>query len=140
MKLKFKNQDFQNEAVKSVTDLFKGQERTSATFSIAENTAQYNMLQNDFGFGNNLLLDEKTLADNLHAVQKRHRLPMTDETALPLHVSVEMETGTGKTYVYSKTILELNKLSCTEQELVRCYIIFRGNIKRFPKRSNIHLI
>lgn len=110
MKLKFKNQDFQNEAVKSVTDLFKGQERTSATFSIAENTAQMQLLQNDFGFGNNLLLDEKTLADNLHAVQKRNRLPMTDETALPLHVSVEMETGTGKTYVYSKTILELNKL------------------------------
>lgn len=110
MKLKFKNQEFQNDAVKAVTDLFKGQERTSATFSIAENTAQYNMLQNEFGFGNKLLLDEKTLADNLHAVQKRHRLPMTDETSLPLHISVEMETGTGKTYVYSKTILELNKL------------------------------
>lgn len=110
MKLKFKNQDFQIEAVKSVTDLFKGQERTSATFSIADNTKQMQLLQNDFGFGNNLLLDEQTLADNLHAVQKRHCLPLTDDTALPLHISVEMETGTGKTYVYTKTILELNKL------------------------------
>lgn len=110
MKLKFKNQDFQLDAVKSVTDLFKGQERTSATFSIADNTKQMQLLQNDFGFGNNLLLDEQTLADNLHAVQKRHRLPLTDDTALPLHISVEMETGTGKTYVYTKTILELNKL------------------------------
>lgn len=110
MKLKFKNQEFQIEAVKSVTDLFIGQERTNTTFSIVNNAAEKNLLQNDFGFGNNLLLDEKTLADNLHAVQKRHSLPLTDETELPLHVSVEMETGTGKTYVYIKTILELNKL------------------------------
>lgn len=43
-------------------------------------------------------------------MQKRHRLPMMDETALPLHISVEMETGTSKTYIYTKTILELNKL------------------------------
>ncbi len=110
MKLKFKNQSFQNDAVKAVTDLFSGQEKINSTFSIADNSAQVNLLQNEFGFGNKLLIEESRLAENLHAVQKRHNLPLTDETDLPLHASIEMETGTGKTYVYTKTILELNKL------------------------------
>ena len=108
MKLKFKNQEFQTEAVNSVADLFIGQEKSSTTFSIDENSTQMNLLQNDFGFGNKLMIDDDTLISNMHAIQKRHKLPITRDFESKQY-SIEMETGTGKTYVYTKTILELNK-------------------------------
>lgn len=110
MKLKFKKQDFQEKAVNAVADLFKGQEKANATFSIADNSAQMNFLQNEFGFGNKLLLDDETLAQNLKNIQKSQSLPQTKiKTGKALPISIEMETGTGKTFVYTKTILELNK-------------------------------
>ncbi len=110
MKLKFKKQEFQEKAVNAVADLFKGQEKANATFSIADNSAQFSLLQNEFGFGNKLLIDNETLKSNLHAMQKEHSLPLTEfESGKALPISIEMETGTGKTYVYTKTILELNK-------------------------------
>lgn len=110
MKLKFKKQDFQDDAVNTVANLFKGQEKANTTFSIADNSAQFSLLQNEFGFGNKLLIDIQTLQANLHAMQKAHSLPQTDfSTDKAFAVSVEMETGTGKTFVYTKTILEMNK-------------------------------
>lgn len=110
MKLKFKKQDFQERAVNAVADLFKGQEKANATFSIADNSTQLNFLQNEFGFGNKLLLDKETLVSNLQNVQKSQSLPQTEaDTSKALPISIEMETGTGKTYVYTKTILELHK-------------------------------
>ena len=48
MKLKFKNQDFQNDAVETVARLFKGQEKANTTFSVSDNSAQYNLLENEF--------------------------------------------------------------------------------------------
>ncbi len=111
MKLKFKKQDFQEKAVNAVTELFKGQEKANATFSVTDNSAQMNFLQNEFGFGNKLLLDDGALAANLKNIQKGQSLPQTEiETGKALPISIEMETGTGKTFVYTKTILELNKL------------------------------
>lgn len=110
MKLKFKKQEFQEKAVNAVADLFKGQEKAGTTFSIVDNSAQFSLLQNDFGFGNKLLLDKETLVSNLKNIQKNQSLPQTEiETGKALPISIEMETGTGKTYVYTKTILELNK-------------------------------
>lgn len=110
MKLKFKKQEFQEKAVNAVADLFKGQEKAGTTFSIVDNSAQFSLLQNDFGFGNKLLLDKETLVSNLKNIQKNQSLPQTDiESGKALPISIEMETGTGKTYVYIKTILELNK-------------------------------
>lgn len=123
MKLKFKNQDFQTDAVNSVVDLFIGQEKTKGTFSV-DNNGMDNFL-GTMGVGNALLIDQKTLADNMHAVQRRNNLPLTDpdwgfnfgnvdfssfsfQGKTP-QFSIEMETGTGKTYVYTKTIFELNR-------------------------------
>ena len=123
MKLKFKNQDFQTDAVNSVVDLFLGQEKTKGTFSV-DNNGMDNFL-GTMGVGNALLIDQKTLADNMHAVQRRNNLPLTDpdwgfnfgnvdfsnfsfQGNTP-QFSIEMETGTGKTYVYTKTIFELNR-------------------------------
>lgn len=106
MKLKFKDQDFQTEAVNAVVDLFLGQEKTRSTFSIVEEKQL--SLMNDFGVGNGLYIDEKGILDNMHTVQKRNRLPMTNNVS-DMQFCIEMETGTGKTYVYTKTIFELNR-------------------------------
>lgn len=106
MKFKFKNQDFQTEAVDAVVDLFSGQEKTRSTFSVVEEKQLSFM--NDFGVGNALYLDEKAISDNMHTVQKRNRLPMT-KNASDMQFCIEMETGMGKTYVYTKTIFELNR-------------------------------
>ncbi|MDR2525068.1 MAG: DEAD/DEAH box helicase family protein [Oscillospiraceae bacterium] len=106
MKLKFKHQSFQTDAVNAVTDLFAGQEKNQATFSLAQ-TSQI-MLTNDFGIGNALLLPDDALLANMRTVQKRNRLPQTADLA-ERQFCVEMETGTGKTYVYTKTIFELHR-------------------------------
>lgn len=106
MKLKFKNQQYQTDAVNAVIDLFVGQEKNKTTFSIIEE--QQTKIFNDFGTGNSLLLDEKAIMANMHEIQKRNHLPLTYDL-YGHNFSVEMETGTGKTYVYTKTIYELNK-------------------------------
>lgn len=108
MKLKFKNQDFQTDAVDAVADLFAGQEKTSLTFSIVENPQQTKLIQNDFGVGNSLLIDNKSLLENMHNIQKKNKLPQTTDIQNS-QFNIEMETGTGKTYVYTKTIFELNQ-------------------------------
>ncbi len=123
MKLKFKNQDFQTDAVNAVVDLFAGQEKTRGTFSV-ETENQTNLLYNA-GVGNALVIDDDALEANMHAVQRRNKLPLTEAnwkaSRLPLKLParlgprttpqfcIEMETGTGKTYVYTKTIFELNR-------------------------------
>ena len=106
MKLKFKNQQYQTDAVNAVIDLFVGQEKNKTTFSIIEE--RQTKIFNDFGTGNSLLLDEKAIMANMHEIQKRNHLPLTYDL-YGHNFSVEMETGTGKTYVYTKTIYELNK-------------------------------
>ena len=100
MKFKFdSNLDFQLEAIKSVVDLFKGQKNTTKSFSfIAEN----GIVPNELG------ISEKKLLGNLNAVQKENNIKEV-EKLLGMDFSVEMETGTGKTYVYLRSILELNK-------------------------------
>lgn len=108
MKLKFKHQDFQTDAVNAVVDLFSGQESAHSTFSV-ETGAQVQMSgMNEMGFGNGLVIDDNALLENMHTVQKRNNLPITDD-AKTHQFSIEMETGTGKTYVYTKTIFELNR-------------------------------
>ena len=107
MKLKFKTQDFQTNAVNAVADLFIGQNKTSTTFSIVEEQ-QVNLLQNEFGVGNAMLIDDVALLDNMNTIQRRNKLVQTSDTD-SRQFCVEMETGTGKTYVYTKTIYELHK-------------------------------
>lgn len=110
MKLKFKNQQFQTDAVDAVADLFKGQEKSASTFSIVSEYNLFSLLQNEYGVGNALQIDPQTLQENMHTVQKRNNLPLTEiQDKQHPAFCLEMETGTGKTYVYTKTIFELNK-------------------------------
>ncbi len=108
MKLKFKNQEFQTEAVNAVADLFTGQEKSTAEFSISNNTGQLSLIQTDLGVGNKFEIDNDTLAENMHKIQRHNKLHLSYDYDSRQY-SIEMETGTGKTYVYTKTILELNK-------------------------------
>lgn len=108
MKLKFKNQSFQTEAVNAVCNLFAGQEKNRTTFDII-NIEERNLInQSDYGIGNALLISDDKILANLHEVQKQHNLPLTDDLQ-ERNFCIEMETGTGKTYVYTKTIFELNR-------------------------------
>lgn len=108
MKLKFKNQNFQTDAVNAVADLFKGQEILRSTFEITPDR-QISLMQNDFGIGNLMSISSDQLNSNMHEIQKRSNLPLTDIEDNNFSFCIEMETGTGKTYVYTKTIFELNK-------------------------------
>jgi type III restriction enzyme len=112
LKLKFDaTLDYQVDAVASVIDLFAELPLSSSQFSLTSQSAS-TLAFTELGAGNPLPTDEaafeaSTLA-NLLAVQERNGIAMSD--ALDgMHFSVEMETGTGKTYVYLRTVLELNK-------------------------------
>ena len=111
MKLKFKTQDFQTEAVNAVADLFAGQDKQTTTFSIVDGDAdgQQLRLMNEFGIGNALNIKMQDLLANMNYVQKRNNLPHTSDLSGDgdNRFCIEMETGTGKTYVYTKTIFEL---------------------------------
>lgn len=106
MKLKFKQQAFQSDAVAAVVDLFRGQEKRQDTFTIV-NEQQLN-IDAGLGVGNALTIDADQLLINMQEVQKRHSLPLTTDLK-GNQFCIEMETGTGKTYVYTKTIFELHK-------------------------------
>ena len=111
MKLHFEpNLDYQLQAIEAVCDLFQGQETCRTEFTVTRDAAggQLSLLENDLGIGNRLtLLDDQLLA-NLHAIQLRHSLAPSPSLASG-DFTVEMETGTGKTYVYLRTVFELNK-------------------------------
>ncbi|MFZ4525427.1 MAG: DEAD/DEAH box helicase family protein [Chlorobium sp.] len=115
MKLKFDSTlGYQLEAIKSVTDLFEGQPARSSGFQI--DFGKGGSMYNDLGIGNDLALSGELIVQNLHAVQSRNNVPKSrllqeEGTAYDFpNFSVEMETGTGKTYVYLRSIFELNKL------------------------------
>lgn len=114
MKLHFEpNLDYQHSAIESVCDIFRGQEtcRTEFTVTYAVDSGRQRTLgiaESDLGIGNRLqLLDDELLA-NLSDIQLRNGLKPSGVLASG-DFTVEMETGTGKTYVYLRTVFELNK-------------------------------
>lgn len=116
MKLKFDSTlEYQLEAIKSVTDLFEGLPEQSAEFEIDFGKADGKMF-NELGIGNNLMLTDELLLNNLQTIQSNNNVPKSRKLIEDVssysfpNFSVEMETGTGKTYVYLRTIFELNRL------------------------------
>ncbi len=115
MKIKFdSNLEYQQEAIKSVTDIFEGQEVCSSNFSVPSlDTSGLMQNETELGYGNKLLLPDYEIVKNLNTIQLKNGLKQSMLLAnnrLDKNFTVEMETGTGKTYVYLKTIFELNKL------------------------------
>ena len=120
MKLKFKIQTYQTQAVEAVVDCFKGQPQTTGiqyrTDPGPAKAAIQQSLLDDSGFRNSdVALAPAQLLDNIHSVQRHQNLPLSaalisdKKTACPINLDIEMETGTGKTYCYIKTVFELNK-------------------------------
>lgn len=113
MKLKFKIQPYQTSAVESVVDCFAGQVNTSGiTYRIDPGRGRLPFEQS--GFKNaDVQLTDGQLLENIHAVQRRQNLPLSDKLVVSagckVNLDVEMETGTGKTYCYVKSIFEMNK-------------------------------
>lgn len=116
MKLKFKHQSFQRDAAKAVTDIFIGQRFSDGfAYTFDQGRQQQGTIQTVLtGFRNEpLMLDDASLVDNIRAIQMRQDLePINDIVGKHegLNFTIEMETGTGKTYTYIKTMYELNKL------------------------------
>ena len=113
MKLQFDpNLDFQHEAINAIVDLFDGQEicRTNFTVAPLEYDPQMPLtgMESDLGIGNRLRLLDEDIQRNIKEVQLRNGLAPS-ESLNTLNFTVEMETGTGKTYVYLRTIFELNR-------------------------------
>ncbi len=111
MKLHFDpNLDFQIQAIEAVCDLFRGQEVCRTEFTVTPDLAerQLSFAENDLGIGNRLSLSDDEILKNLNDIQLRNGLPPSDAITSS-DFTVEMETGTGKTYVYLRTILDLNK-------------------------------
>ena len=107
--------DYQQAAIAAVCDLFRGQEAGRDEFSLAPRSAagseqgRLGVAEHGLGIGNGLHLDGDALLSNLRAVQQRHGLLPASQLK-SRDFTVEMETGTGKTYVYLRTIFELNRL------------------------------
>lgn len=129
MKLKFKTQAYQTAAVQAVIDCFKGQNpagtrsyRLDSGTQSSRKKASGPMLTGwddavesmETAFRNEAVsLSNTQLLDNVHAVQRARNLPLSDSLvptkASAINLDIEMETGTGKTYCYIKTMFELNK-------------------------------
>ena len=133
MKFKFKIQAYQSAAVQSVVDCFKGQlprhggvryrldpgiqleSQSNPQAQLAfESSFPESSLENDAAFRNSdITLPEAALFDNIRSVQRSQNIieseALVKTKVAKVNLDIEMETGTGKTYCYIKTIFELNK-------------------------------
>ncbi|MCY4644549.1 MAG: DEAD/DEAH box helicase family protein [Bacteriovoracales bacterium] len=113
MKLKFKNQAYQTKAVESVVDCFLGQSKVDG-ISYQMDSGNDILTQEIVGYKNPPLeMGEIKVLENISAVQRGQNIPFSGKLARTnssnINLDIEMETGTGKTYCYIKTIFELNK-------------------------------
>jgi type III restriction enzyme len=113
VKLHFEpNLDYQLQAIEAICDLFRGQETCRTEFTVIQDAvgaqASLAFAENEMGIGNRLTLLDDELLKNLGDIQLKNGLP-TSGSLDSGDFTVEMETGTGKTYVYLRTIFELNK-------------------------------
>ena len=130
MKLQFENNlDYQLEAISAIVDIFEGQPYSEGTLGNIDTIGQIS-IEGASAVGNNLILDDANLLTNVWAIQDKNKLQQSapgDFIARESFIlasqlvpgdmpglssrdfTIEMETGTGKTYVYLRTIHELRK-------------------------------
>ncbi|HTO17281.1 MAG TPA: DEAD/DEAH box helicase family protein [Edaphocola sp.] len=116
MKIKFESDlAYQEDAIQSIVDVFRGQDVCTANFTVVaprELNKGKTTFQDELGYGNKLQLTEAQVLENIQEIQLRNGLKPSkvDEVEKSNYdFSVEMETGTGKTYVYLRSIMEMNK-------------------------------
>ena len=116
MRFNFKIQPYQTNAVDSIVDVFRGECFDDSNRYVFDMGAYYNRLQNPDvveAYSNHLIgLSDEQILDNLKWIQEENNLNISksiDRSLGRCSLDIEMETGTGKTYVYIKTMFELNK-------------------------------
>lgn len=117
MKFKFKIQQYQTDAVENTVAVFRGQpSHTLSNYRIDLGTYKQQRItyeEEETGYANHRLeLDAQTILKNIRSVQNLYDIAPSETLAkgiAPVNLDIEMETGTGKTYVYIKTMFELNR-------------------------------
>lgn len=120
MKLQFKHKEYQSDAVEDVVDCFAGQPKVEGvTYRLDPGKLPSSVKQGEMDYGTEayrnapIALDKTQLLENVQKVQRRRNLPQSKSLVTTkncdVNLDVEMETGTGKTYVYIRTMLELNR-------------------------------
>lgn len=114
MKIQFDSSlDYQKDAIKAITDVFQGQEICEANFTVYSPeflAKQQNIAFNEIGYGNRLTLTEGAIIENVQKIQLANGLKPSSRNEVDrnhLDLTIEMETGTGKTYVYLRSIMEM---------------------------------
>lgn len=155
MQFRFKIQPYQTEAARAVTDVFAGQPNIGASLYLrdlgrtvgSDGTEALpgfeTQVQAFEGYANTpIALGSATLLSNLNKVQRRNRVMESTGLATgpaPVNLDIEMETGTGKTYVYTKTMLELNRLyGWTKFIVVVPSIAIREGVYKSLKNTEQH--
>jgi type III restriction enzyme len=113
MKLKFNSElEYQRDAVNAVVEIFEGNPICQSSFTVANLFGQIGLKETNLGIGNALKtgFDEEDILKNVKKIQLKNGIVQSKQMAKEeYHFTVEMETGTGKTYVYLRTIFELHK-------------------------------
>ena len=114
MKIQFdRSLQFQLDAIASIVDVFRGQEKHKSTFTVYSPKYINNqvVISNDeIGYANQLKLSKEEILGNVYQIQLRNALRLSSSKEVDINCldfTVEMETGTGKTYVYLRTVMEL---------------------------------
>ena len=114
MKLQFKHQKFQADAAKAVVDVFAGQPYLTPTYMI-DRGAETRLTDTDeefTGWSNQKLIPALTdgvILEHIRKIQRTNQIKPSDKLEGRYNLTIEMETGVGKTYTYIKTMYELNK-------------------------------
>lgn len=114
MKFQFKIQQYQTDAVENTVSVFAGQPSHDPA-AYRRDVGRERLELDETGYRNaEVELDAKQLLENIRQVQRESNIPLSDKLVTvggmgACHLDIEMETGTGKTYVYIKTMFELNK-------------------------------
>ena len=115
LKLQFKHQKFQADAAKAVVDVFAGQPYLTPTYLMDRGTGYQQSItdEEDFtGWRNERIVPEltdKIILEHLQKVQRANQIKPSEKLEGHYNLTIEMETGVGKTYTYIKTMYELNK-------------------------------
>ena len=111
MKLQFKHQKFQADAAKAVVDVFAGQPYLAPTYMIDKGDYQFIEFKEEFTSWSNqkIVLNDKIILENIQKIQRDNQIKPSAKLEGRYNLTIEMETGVGKTYTYIKTMFELNK-------------------------------
>jgi len=112
MKLQFRHQQFQSDAAKAVCDVFAGQPFHAPTYMIDPGVGQMSIDDTTHwtGFNNApVAVDDDKVLEHIQEIQRAGQIKPSDKLEGRYNLTIEMETGVGKTYTYIKTMYELNK-------------------------------